>query len=250
VKAWQDLVGGDLTPAEGALIEACLAGDECILGEDRPDKPSEDREIRAPILKALITGGLRDQPTTDFGVHLEGAYVSGQLNLWMSRAKGLTGLFKCRFDHGLEAMQAQFEGLNLSGSDLPALNAQGARVAGDVFLSDGFHAKGKVSLSGAEIGGQLSCTGGRFEYSAKGDALNAQGARVRNGLFFRNVTVTGGLVDLNSAHVGTLCDDLKSWPESQRVILDGFTYDRIGGSAPTTARCGLQWLERGDRLAE
>lgn len=247
MKAWQDLVGGDLTPAEAALIEACLAGDECILGKDRPDKPSEDREIRAPILKALITGGLPDQPTTDFGVHLEGAYVSGQLNLWMSRAKGLTGLIKCRFDHGLVAMQAPFEGLDLSGSDLPALNAQGARVVGGVFLREGFHANGTVSLSGAEIGGQLECTGGRFE-NRTGHALLARGARVRNGLFFRNVTVTGGLVDLNSAHVGTLCDDLKSWPKSKRVILDGFTYNRIGGSAPTDGAMRLQWLERGDRI--
>ncbi|WP_340302697.1 hypothetical protein [Roseobacter sp. HKCCD7870] len=125
----------------------------------------------------------------------------------MSRAKGLTGLLKCRFDHGLEAMQAQFEILNLSGSDLPALNAPGARVKSGVFLSDKFHAKGKVSLSGAEIGGQLNCEDGRFE-NPKGDALNAQGAQVRDGLFFRNVEVTGGFVDLSSAHVGTLCDDL------------------------------------------
>lgn len=77
MKAWEDLVGGDLTPAEAQLIGACLAGQRCVLGEDRPDKPSEDREIRAPILKALITGGMHDQPTTDIGVHLEGAYISG-----------------------------------------------------------------------------------------------------------------------------------------------------------------------------
>ncbi|MBF9057248.1 hypothetical protein HKCCA1065_11660 [Rhodobacterales bacterium HKCCA1065] len=113
VKAWEDLVGGNLTPAEVQLIEACLAGRPCVLGENRPDAPSEDREIRAPILKALITGGLRDQPTTDIGVHLEGAYISGVLNLLMCRAKGLTGLTKCRFEYDLLAMQAQFEGLNL-----------------------------------------------------------------------------------------------------------------------------------------
>jgi hypothetical protein len=164
VKAWEDLVGCDLTPAEVKLIKACLAGQPCVLGEDRPDAPSDMTKIRAPILKVLITDSLRDQPTTDIGVHLEGAYISGLLDLWMSRAKGLTGLLKCRFDHGLEAMQAQFEILNLSGSDLPALNAPGARVAGDVFLNNGFHANGEVILSGAEIGGQLSCTGGRFEY--------------------------------------------------------------------------------------
>ena len=85
MKAWQDLVGGELTPAEAALIEACLAGRVCIIGEDRPDKPSEDREIRAPILKALITGDLPDQPTTDIGVRLSGAYISSTLDLSLCR---------------------------------------------------------------------------------------------------------------------------------------------------------------------
>ena len=346
MKAWQDLVGGELTPAEAALIEACLAGRGCIIGEDRPDAPSEDREIRAPILKALITGGLPDQPTTDVGVHLEGAYVSGPLDLSLCRATGLTGLLNCRFEHGLEAMQAQFEFLNLSGSYLPKLNAQGARVAGSVFLSGGFHATGEVSLSGAEIGGLLCCAGGRFE-NAKGHALKAQGARIKNGVFltddfyangmvlfsgaqiegqldcssarfnneagfsfqaegakvdglvdFRKAFIlTGGIniagmriskqlifqalcflnddgkgihaqalkcdgefvlqtsylrkqsVNLAFAHVGTLADDPDSWPKGGRVILNGFTYDRIG-DGPTDGKARLAWLARGDRLGD
>jgi hypothetical protein len=85
VKAWEDSVGGDLTPAEVKLIKACLAGQPCVLGEDRPDAPSDMTKIRASILKALITDSLRDQPTTDIGVHLEGAYISGLLDRWMSR---------------------------------------------------------------------------------------------------------------------------------------------------------------------
>jgi hypothetical protein len=61
--------------------------------------------------------------------------------------------------------------------------------------------------------------------------------------------VKSGLVDLTTTHVGSLCDDLKSWPEGRRVILDGFTYDRING-APTDSATRLQWLERGDRLGD
>ena len=202
MKAWQDLVGGEsLTRAEVALIEACLAGQSCTLGEDRPDKPSEDREIRASILKALITGGLPDQPTTNFGVHLEGAYISDKLDLSFFRAKGRTGLVKGRFEYGLEAMQAQFEFLNLSGSYLPELNAQGARVVGEVFLRGGFHANGTVSLSGAEIGGQLECTGGRFE-NRTGHALLAQGARVKGDVFLRDGFHATGEVSLSGADIG------------------------------------------------
>ncbi|WP_340302696.1 hypothetical protein [Roseobacter sp. HKCCD7870] len=76
MKAWEDLVGGDLTPAEVKLIQACLAGQPCGLGEDRPDAPSDMTKIRAPVLKALITDSLRDQPTTDIGVHLEGPILA------------------------------------------------------------------------------------------------------------------------------------------------------------------------------
>ena len=44
-----------------------------------------------------------------------------------------------------------------------ALILQNVNVNGDVFLSDGFQAHGLVSLSGARIGGYLSCSGGAFK---------------------------------------------------------------------------------------
>jgi len=100
-----------------------------------------------------------------------------------------------------------------------------------------------VSLSGAEIGGQLDCEGGRFE-NAKGIALNMQRLKVTGGVIWRGVTVASGAVDFTAAHVGDLVDDLSSWPERGRVILDGFSYDRITG-AFTDARHRLEWLARG-----
>ncbi len=439
MKAWEDLVGGELTPAEVKLIEACLAGQPCVLGENRPDKASEDREIRAPILKALITGGLRDQPTTDIGVHLEGAYISGVLNLLMCRAKGLTGLFNCRLDNGIDAFEATFEALNLSGSEFLYFMGQGARIRGNLFITSA-SINGQVSISAATIGGQLAFAGtrivsdtgvavagegvsigsgaffhhgffshgevnlarstirgtlefqtanihnpnkkainasgsritsnvrlgdgsiilGEVDFSAAkiegqtsvdnqeiyqsqsyalnfqsaqlgmgaivnnvstdkeisfatsaiegqlgfsnlwvdhydGRAINLQKAAVRNDLIIGpNVNINGeirligadisgqlslvklkvkskcyalnmqdthcrntfilhefscdnGIIDLSGANVGTLCDDLKSWPEDARVILNGFTYDRISG-APTDSKARLAWLARGDRL--
>ncbi|NBC94839.1 MAG: hypothetical protein GVY27_00635 [Deinococcus-Thermus bacterium] len=59
---------------------------------------------------------------------------------------------------------------------------------------------------------------------------------MKGSFFFRDVTVAGGIIDLTAAHAGDLVDDLESWPEGEnRLILDGFTYDRITGSAPTDA---------------
>jgi hypothetical protein len=55
-----------------------------------------------------------------------------------------------------------------------ALNCDGLRCAGDVFLDRGFRAAGTVSLTGAEIGSQLNCTAGSFN-TPGGNALFADG---------------------------------------------------------------------------
>ena len=55
-----------------------------------------------------------------------------------------------------------------------ALDADGLVCAGQVFLNEGFHAVGAVSLTGAAITGQLNCTAGSFHNSG-GYALFADG---------------------------------------------------------------------------
>jgi hypothetical protein len=55
-----------------------------------------------------------------------------------------------------------------------ALDCDGLRCAGDVFLNGGFRAAGTVSLTGAEIGNQLNCTAGLFN-TPGGFALFADG---------------------------------------------------------------------------
>jgi hypothetical protein len=55
-----------------------------------------------------------------------------------------------------------------------ALNCDGLRCGGAVFLNDGFSATGSVRLTGAEIGSELNCTSGLFR-AAGGHALFADG---------------------------------------------------------------------------
>lgn len=52
---------------------------------------------------------------------------------------------------------------------------------------------------------------------------------------------------MTASHVGSLVDDLQSWPDGGRVFLDGFTYDRITDNAPTAAKERLRWLKRSNR---
>jgi len=55
-----------------------------------------------------------------------------------------------------------------------ALDCDGLRCGGDVFLNDGFRAKGTVSLRGAEIKSELNCSAGSFR-TPGGFALFADG---------------------------------------------------------------------------
>ena len=155
-------------------------------------------------------------------------------------AKGGVSLSGAKIGGQLACDEGRFE--NEGGN---ALNAHGIEVTGDVFLRDGFTAKGRVSLSGAKIGGQLACIKGSFENEG-GDALYAGRIRVGAQFFWRGVTVHAGVINLAAAHVGDLVDDAESWPGSGRLVLDGFTYDRIGAAA-TDANTRLKWLAKGDR---
>jgi hypothetical protein len=74
-------------------------------------------------------------------------------------------------------------------------------VTGSVFLSDGFVAKGEVRLLAAEIGGVLSCIGGRF-MNAAGDALSGDGAKIKGDVFLRKGFVADGAVRLHGAEIG------------------------------------------------
>ena len=191
---------GLLTQAEKRLLARCRRGEALILnGGERPDHPGLETEIRASLLRYLILGGCKDCRVHEWGVQLVGAYIFGPLDLSFAEARGATGLFACRFDKPIAALQARFEFLNLSGSAFPGLNAQGAKIAGEVFLSEA-DTKGEVSFSGAEIGGQLNCASARLS-NEDGDAVNAQNAKIAGHVILKEAEAQGE-VRFSNAEVG------------------------------------------------
>ncbi|MEP5088694.1 MAG: hypothetical protein ABJR23_04625 [Paracoccaceae bacterium] len=236
-----DKLGGPL-PAEVKLMAACEAGEPCVLGDGSlPVEGNATREVRADVLRYLIVGGCENFPVADWGVQVIGAYVSGNLDLSFAKANGVTTLFACRFQQDLGMFQASLENLNLSQSHLNGLNAQRAKITGDIFLRD-VVATATIDFSGAEIGGQLSCTSAQFN-ATEGLALDAQGAQISGGLIWRNVSFPSQPVLFAAAHTSALADDLDSWESGAIYDLDGFTYDRIYGSM--NARERTKWLEKG-----
>ncbi len=149
-----------------------------------------------------------------------------------------------------------------------ALDADAAEIGADVYLRDGFLARGQVDFRRVRIGGDLQLHRGTFEAAEKGDgvALKLQSAKVGAALMVNHpdapdgttcCTLTGHL-DLANARCAVLDDgDIRardggaSWlSERSELILDGFTYGRLGSRSPTSWAARKAWLDRqpdGDR---
>ena len=201
---------GETTAAEAALIDACRKGEHCELGDGmRPDEgyAGDDRRIRAELLRYLLLGGCEECSAED-GVTLVGAVISGTLDLRFRDTGCQITLINCRFENAPILLQTRCKALILPGSATPGLMAQGIKVEGNVFLRNGFHARGEVSLSGATIGELLACEGGRFE-NETGLALNAQGVDVKGDVLLKNGFHASGQVRLAGATIGgqLVCED-------------------------------------------
>ncbi|GLY51723.1 hypothetical protein Lesp01_53790 [Lentzea sp. NBRC 102530] len=121
------------------------------------------------------------------GLQIVGATITGQLDLSDVVAKKPLVLRDCETEHPVLLSRAQFSLLDLRGLVAPSIEACGLavehhlrlsgarltapesidalhlRIGGSVYLDEGFHAAGTVTLSGSRVAGVLMCGGGRFE---------------------------------------------------------------------------------------
>ncbi len=132
---------GELSPGDEELLRNCKAGNPTVLnGGKRPLAQSPATTVHAQVLRYVIMGGCRDWPTHILGVELHGAYIVGELDLQFITARGTTTLAACHFGDCIDAMNAGFEVLNLSGSQITRMIAQDAKIQGSVLLKKGFTA--------------------------------------------------------------------------------------------------------------
>ncbi|WP_186400975.1 hypothetical protein [Stappia sp. P2PMeth1] len=186
--------------AEEQLLAECRSGEPVVLGDGtRPDYASPERTIRADLLRYLILGGCEAFRTHERGVQVKGAWIDGNLDLAFATARGATVLRNCGFPDGIEADQAALQRLDLEGSRLKGLSANGCQVTGDVWL-DGVETSASVLLAGATIGGQLACEGAKL-VGGDGKALNAQGSRITSDVFLSGLT-SKGEVSFSGARIG------------------------------------------------
>ena len=110
-------------------------------------------------------------------LNLGAASISGDVFLSQSQIAG-----EVRFAGAEIGGQLGYAGAKLKNAGGMALSCDSAKVAGNVFLSEGFEAEGEVCFAGAEIGGQLSCDGAKLK-NAGGMALVCDCAKV-SGIVF------------------------------------------------------------------
>ncbi|MBL4691188.1 MAG: hypothetical protein JKY68_06975, partial [Rhodospirillales bacterium] len=158
------------------------------------------------------------------GVSLSGAEIGGQLS----------------------CTNATFENDKPEGF---ALDAQSLTVKGAVLLRNGFSAKGRVSLMGAKIDGQLDCDDATFvNENLLEFAFVLQNARVKGIFFWRPAEETTGNISFQHARTGPLMDNKAGWPKYGSLLLDGFEYSAFAPGAPQTAEERLDWLGRQPKI--
>jgi len=223
----------DLTPAEKILLAKARKGElaDFRSGDKETDRPEnadnwgDQRRVRADLLYWLCTDREASELVHAKGVRIVGAKVEGGLDFEAATLPHPLVLIHCAIPENIILLHAQTRTIILSGSHTGPISADGLTTHGDVFLRNGFQAKGEVRLLGANIGGDLSCIGATFN-NPKGKALNADGLTTKGHVFLRKGFQAKGEVRLLRANIGgdLDCDGATfENPEGEALNADGLT---------------------------
>jgi hypothetical protein len=158
-------------------------------------------------------------------------------------AEGQVNFRNAEIGSDIECDKATFKNPSQNGAQATgvALCLDGARVEGNVTLGEDFSAEGEVQVCRVQIGGHLTCDKARID-----GRFIAQATSVAGGLFWtRIIEPQRTEFDVMNTHVDALVDDRQSWPESQKLKIDGLIYERLSSAdTPKSAGSRLDWLSR------
>ncbi|MDX3281428.1 pentapeptide repeat-containing protein [Streptomyces scabiei] len=197
----------DLTAAErrvwdafplGAAVDF-TSGDPTADGAD----PGPERTVRARVLRALLLTAPQEEGEVA-ALRIEGARISGALDLKYATVDSVVRLRGCHFDETPDFSGARFTYLNLTRSVLPGLRSARVRVDGGLRLTE-CRFLGPVRLTGAQISGTLFME--RAELTAPDDepALRLNQAEIGEELCGPGLRAHGE-VRLGGAHVAGRVD--------------------------------------------
>ena len=205
----------DLTPAEAELLRAVRTPDFAVCGPNlSPSDPENDsskgdmwrdtRRIRADLIRWLCMDPQARSFIDPEGIEIFGARIRGDLDLSNLTIPFPLAMQHCRIAGTLDLTLTHLIELNLGGTSVRLLAANGICTAGSAFFRHGFSTDVNLKIMGGQIGGNFECDGGIFR-----NGINADAVKVSGSLFLRKGFVSHGEVRLVGAAVdGNLeCDE-------------------------------------------
>jgi len=200
------------------------------------------------LIGATIRGGVM---LSDANLHNDRGFA---LVLDFSRIEGNIAISgKSKIHGGIRFVDADVSGGVLAqhclidGAEQEAVVGDRSRIGGNVHLADRVRLHGTTSLAAAAIGGSVMLRSASLSTDL-GNALDLRFAQMRLGLRLQDSSVKGG-VDLYGAHADGLEDDvgvgpdgMGSWSTIDPLVLEGFTYRSLAGSASYDRRLRERWL--------
>ncbi|MFH8614905.1 membrane-associated oxidoreductase [Streptomyces sp. NPDC017979] len=164
----------ELTPAEERVQRAFPRGESVDFGAPGEEGPAHggswgpERTVRAGVLRALLLGAPREEGEVA-ALRVNGARITGVLDLAYATVDAAVRLRGCRFDAVPDLYGAQLRELDLTASDLPGLASASVRVEDALRLTD-CRLRGPVRLAGAQLAGALFMERAHFTEPTTTDA--------------------------------------------------------------------------------
>jgi hypothetical protein len=205
----------ELSAAERMLVSAAAVGTAVDLrvGDANLDDPAHGaqwdagRTVRAQLLVELLTGTRTAQGGRIPAVKLYGARIIGDLDLEAAQLVCPLLLHGCHIGQPVNLNGATAPAIRLPGCHLPGLTAAHLRTTSNLELNHGFTAQGDVSLTGAQISGELDLTGARLTSPGfDGCALWADGLFVEQDMRCGGGFTARGSVVLTGCRIGGQLD--------------------------------------------
>jgi hypothetical protein len=190
-----------LSAAEKQLVANCRLGTVTELAQSVPTRQLAKLQVRGGLIRFLALGGDAENPVHENGILLSGAWIDDVLDLDDCVVLGPLSLTACHIGPFF-LRRARLAQLSLGSSRLrEGLVADSLECRGDVLIGEGVKADAEIILIDASIGGNLVCSGAKFN-QPDGSAVSAERIKVKGGVFFRDGFVAKGCVALSGAHIG------------------------------------------------
>ena len=208
-----------LTEAEIKLVRSIPSRGYIYIGpssnEDDPtndpskaDSWGSDRQIRGELIRWLCVDHRATTLFDPAGIVIMGARIIGEIDLLYVPIPFPLTFNRCKLESQLILNNATLPALDLSGSIVIFIRADGAVIKGGVLLRKGFSALGGVRMVGAEIGSTLDLSGATLmsvpnpASSEAGMALRADRLVVKGAVFMDEGFRAEGGVSFLGAQIG------------------------------------------------